>query len=151
VFAFTITNTETGAYTFTLLAIGPYDVKTELAGFKSQTAKVTLSTGDRARVDVKLELGTVSESVTVAGDTPLLQTDSSRVSSRLTAETVQNAPIQGRNIINIVQLTPGASEGAANATISGNQPDTGGKALPCHQRQRKRQQSAGRWSRQPSA
>ncbi|PYR28500.1 MAG: hypothetical protein DMF92_13990, partial [Acidobacteria bacterium] len=119
----TTVTSDTGDYTFTLLAIGVYEVKTELAGFKSQTATVTLSTGDRARVDVRLDLGTVSETVTVVGETPLLQTDTSRVSSRLTAETVQNAPIVGRNIINMVQLTPGASEGAANATISGNRPD----------------------------
>src|SRR5947209_6174299 len=116
----TTVTSETGDYAFTLLPIGIYEVKTEL---KPQTARVTLSTSDRARVDVRLELGTVSESVTVAGESPLLQTDTSRVSSRLTAETVQNAPIAGRNIINIVQLTPGASEGAANATISGNRPD----------------------------
>src|SRR2546430_337395 len=114
---------ETSNYTFTLLPIGNYDVKTDLAGFKPQTARVTLGTGDRARVDVRLELGAVSESVTVAASSPLLQTDTSRVSSKLTAETVQNAPIAGRNIINIVQLTPGASEGAANATISSNRPD----------------------------
>ncbi len=119
----TTMTSETGDYAFTLLPIGIYEVKTDLAGFKTQTARVTLSTGDRARVDVRLELGTVSESVTVAGESPLLQTDTSRVSSRLTAETVQNAPIAGRNIMNIVQLTPGASEGAANATISGNRPD----------------------------
>jgi Carboxypeptidase regulatory-like domain len=114
---------ETGDYAFTSLPIGNYEIKSELAGFKTQTARVGLATGDRARVDVKLELGTVSETVTVAGDTPLLQTDTSRVSSRLTTEIVQNAPIVGRNIINIVQLTPGASEGAPNATISGNRPD----------------------------
>ncbi len=119
----TTVTSETGDYAFTLLPIGIYEVKTDLAGFKTQTARVTLSTGDRARVDVKLELGAVSESVTVAGESPLLQTDTSRVSSRLTSETVQNAPIAGRNIMNIVQLTPGASEGAANATISGNRPD----------------------------
>ncbi len=119
----TTVTSDTGDYTFTLLPIGIYQVKTELAGFKTQNTRVTLSTGDRARVDVKRELGTVSENVTVVGETPLLQTDTSQVSSRLTAETVQNAPIAGRNIINIVQLTPGASEGAANATISGNRPD----------------------------
>ena len=115
--------TETGDYSFTLLPVATYEIKTELAGFKTQTAKVQLATGDRARVDVKLELGTVSETLTVSGEAPLLQTDSSRVSSRLTNEIVQNAPIQGRNIVNMLQLTPGASEGQANATISGNRPD----------------------------
>jgi hypothetical protein len=76
----TTVTSETGDYAFTLLSIGFYEVKTDLAGFKTQTARVTLSTGDRARVDVKLELGAVSESVTVAGESPLLQTDTSRAS-----------------------------------------------------------------------
>lgn len=119
----TTLTSETGDYAFTLLQIGDYEVKTELSGFRTQLARVALSTGDRTRVDLKLDLGAVSENVTVVGESPLLQTDTSRVSSRLTAEIVQNAPVAGRNIINIVQLTPGASEGAANATISGNRPD----------------------------
>ena len=119
----TTVTTETGDYLFTLLPVGNYEIKTELTGFKTQNAKVQLATGDRARVDVKLELGTVSETLTVSGEAPLLQTDTSRVSSRLTNEIVQNAPIQGRNIVNMLQLTPGASEGQANATISGNRPD----------------------------
>ncbi len=91
----TTVTSETGDYAFTLLPIGVFEVKTELTGFKTQTARVTLSTGDRARVDVKLELGGVSESITVAGDAPLLQTDTSRVSSSLAVETIQNVPIAG--------------------------------------------------------
>src|SRR5882762_9248537 len=54
----TTVTSETGDYTFTLLPIGVFEVKTELTGFKTQTARVTLGTGDRARVDVRLELGT---------------------------------------------------------------------------------------------
>lgn len=119
----TAVSSETGDYAFTLLPIGTYEVKSELSGFGTQTATVNLATGDRARVDAKLEVGGLSETLTVSGDQPLLQTDTSRVQQRLTAETVENAPIAGRNIINIVQLTPGASEGAANATVSGNRPD----------------------------
>ena len=119
----TTVTADTGDYAFTLLPIAAYEIKMELEGFRTQATRVTLATGDRARVDIRLELGTLNESVTVAGESPLLQTDTSRVSSRLTTEVVQNAPIVGRNIINIVQLTPGASEGAANATISGNRPD----------------------------
>jgi len=119
----TTLTSDTGDYTFTLLPIGVYEVKAELSGFKAQASRITLGTGDRARIDFKLEIGSISESVTVAGESPLLQTDTSRVASRLTQEIVQNAPIAGRNIINMIQLTPGASEGASNATISGNRPD----------------------------
>lgn len=114
---------ETGDYAFTLLPIGSYEVKTELSGFNTQATTIAIATGDRSRVDVRLEVGALNETVTVSGSAPLLQTDTSRVQQRLTAEVVQNAPIAGRNIINMVQLTPGASEGAANATVSGNRPD----------------------------
>ena len=56
----TTVTTETGDYAFTLLPVANYEIKTELAGFSTKTARVGLATGDRARVDVKLELGTVS-------------------------------------------------------------------------------------------
>jgi hypothetical protein len=119
----TTVTTDTGDYPFTALLIGNYEVKGELTGFGTQRSKVVLRTGDRIRVDMKLEVGAISESVTVAGGAPLLQTDTSHVSSTLSLETVQNTPILGRNIMNLVQMQPGASEGSALATLSGNRPD----------------------------
>src|SRR5439155_7791099 len=68
-------------------------------------------------------VGAVNEYVVVTSDVQQLQTDTSHIASQLNVEIVQNVPIVGRNIINIIQLTPGAAEGAANATISGNRPD----------------------------
>jgi hypothetical protein len=113
----------TGDYTFTALPVGEYEVKTESSGFKEETSRITLATGDRARADFKLQLGAVNQNVVVQGDTQQLQTDESHVASQLNRQIVQNVPIVGRNIINIVQLTPGAAEGNATATISGNRPD----------------------------
>jgi hypothetical protein len=52
-----------------------------------------------------------------------LQTDESHVASQLNRRVVESVPVVGRNIINIVQLIPGAAEGNATATISGNRPD----------------------------
>ena len=74
-------------------------------------------------MDSALEVGALSETVQVTGQAALLQTDTSRVASLVSERTVQDAPIQGRNIMNFIQLTPGASEGNANATTSGNRPD----------------------------
>ena len=76
----TITS-ETGDYVFTLLPIGTYTVKIELQGFQTVNSRVELATGDRARVDAKMQLGTVSETVLVIGESPLLQTESATVSS----------------------------------------------------------------------
>src|SRR5205814_5107711 len=66
----TITS-ETGDYVFTLLPIGTYAVKIELQGFQTVNSRVELATGDRARVDAKMQLGTVSETVLVVGESPL--------------------------------------------------------------------------------
>ena len=51
-----VTN-ETGDYSFSLLPIGPYTVKVELEGFSPQARSVTLSAGDRQRVDASLGVG----------------------------------------------------------------------------------------------
>src|SRR5262245_56360621 len=61
----TIGTSSTGDYAFTALPVGEYEVKTESSGFRSETSRVNLATGDRARVDVKLQLGAVNESVVV--------------------------------------------------------------------------------------
>ena len=119
----TTVTSATGDYTFTALPVGTYEVKAEIAGFNGESSRITLATGDRARVDLRLQVGAITQSVEVAAEAQQLKTDSSDVASQLNRQVVQNVPIVGRNIINIVQLTPGASEGAATATISGNRPD----------------------------
>ena len=65
------TNT-TGDYAFNLLPPGTYTVTMELGGFNAETRRVTFSSGDRARLDARLELGGVAETVTVAAEAPLL-------------------------------------------------------------------------------
>src|SRR5262245_40940667 len=50
--------TDTGDYVFTLLPIGQYTARIELQGFQAVNAKVDLATGDRARVDARLSIGT---------------------------------------------------------------------------------------------
>jgi len=118
----TITS-ETGDYAFTLLPIGSYTVKIELQGFQSVNAHVDLATGDRARVDHKMQIGAIAENLTVTGEAPLLQTDTSTVGALINEKTVQDAPIPGRNIIRMVQLIPGASEGALSSLANGTRPD----------------------------
>ena len=119
----TTVTSETGDYMFTLLPIGVYTVKIELQGFQPTNSRVELATGDRARVDARLQVGAVEESLTVTGQSPLLQTDSATVSSLIDQKTVQDAPIPGRNIIRMVQLIPGANEGALSSLANGTRPD----------------------------
>ena len=116
--------TETGDYTFTLLNPGSYSIKVESPGFKTVVIPtVTLAASDRAREDVKLEIGAAAETVHVTAQAPVLQADSSVLTSTATEKAVQDLPLNGRNYINLAQITPGANEGPPNGLNSGARPD----------------------------
>lgn len=114
----------TGEYAFTLLQVGAYSVTVEAKGFKLFTAaRVTVATGDRARVDAHLEVGAETQTVVVEAETITLQTDSATVGSLLTARATQDLPTNGRNVITLVQMAPGASEGTQSSLGGGTRPD----------------------------
>jgi len=121
----TTTTNATGDYIFTLLQPGTYLVKFEDKGFKTFTASnVTLAAGDRARVDAKMEVGEVSQTVEVSGNVaPALQTDSSDLGTLVTSQAVQDIPLNGRNFVKLVQLSAGVTIGSQSDTSSGNRPD----------------------------
>ena len=118
------TTSNGGDYDFSLLPVGTYTVKVNLAGFKeASVTTVAVEAGDRAREDVKLQTGAVTETVSVEAETPLLQADNATVSSTVTAKAVQDLPLNGRNFVQLVQLVPGANEGPGNGLTSGGRPD----------------------------
>ena len=120
----TTTSSSSGDYTFSLLPVGAYTVTVNSAGFKtSSVANLAVEAGDRARADVKLTAGAVGETVSVEATTPLLQADNATVSSTVTAQAVQDLPLNGRNFVQLVQIVPGANEGPGNGLTSGGRPD----------------------------
>ncbi|HZI57830.1 MAG TPA: carboxypeptidase-like regulatory domain-containing protein, partial [Verrucomicrobiae bacterium] len=113
-----------GEYVFTLLLPGQYSVRVEAANFKAFIASVTISSGDRARVDARLQVGSTGETIEVQATTPLLQTDNSTVMATVTQRAVEDLPLASRNLINLVQLVPGANEAASISGLSsGQRPD----------------------------
>ncbi|MGI4758604.1 MAG: TonB-dependent receptor domain-containing protein [Janthinobacterium lividum] len=120
----TITTGASGDYTFSLLQPGHYSVTVTAAGFKvSNTPDLAIEAGDRARNDAHLQLGNASETISVEAQTPLLQSENATVSSTVTAQAVQDLPLNGRNYVQLVQLVPGANEGPGNGLTSGGRPD----------------------------
>lgn len=118
------TTDASGNYIFTLLQPGHYSITVSSAGFKaSNVADLGVEAGDRARSDLKLQLGDVNETVNVEAQTPLLQSENATVSTTVTARAVQDLPLNGRNYIQLVQLVPGANEGPGNGLTSGGRPD----------------------------
>ena len=113
----------TGDYIFPLLQVGRYSVNVQATGFKTSTQEIAVEAGDRARADAQMQLGASSTTVQVQSTTPLLQGDSATVSSTVTAQAVQDLPLNGRNFVQLVQVVPGANEGPGNGLTSGQRPD----------------------------
>ena len=121
----TSTTSASGDYVFNLLQVGTYGVKVEMKGFKTFTApNITIAAGDRARVDAKMEVGDITQTVEVSGTVaPALQTDTSTIGSLVPSRSVEDLPLNQRNIIKLVQLSAGATEGQPNSIAAGNRPD----------------------------
>lgn len=117
--------TSTGDYVFTLLPPGTYTIRVEQTGFKTYEATgIKIAAGDRTRIDTQLSTGSASETVTVTAATiPVLQTDSSTVQDVVGEKSVQDLPLNGRNLQSAVQLTAGVNQGSPNAISGGARPD----------------------------
>ena len=118
------TSDNLGSYVITLLPVGHYSIKAVATGFKTWTVpEVTLAIGDRLRQDVRLDVGSLEQSVEVTASSPALQADSSSVSNLITNDAMQNLPLNGRNFVVLTQLAAGAAEGDPNGLPSGTRPD----------------------------
>ncbi len=101
--------TEAGAYTITGLPIGAYQVRFELSGFKSVQANVAIQAGQTARIDARMEVGELTESVEVVATSAILQTENAVVGAKLDREQVEKLPIQGRNLSTASLYTAGVN------------------------------------------
>ncbi len=99
---------ETGRYVTQFLPPGEYVVTVELEGFKKVTRPgLQVSAADRLRVDVRLELGAITESITVAGQAQLLQTETASRSATIEQKLVRDLPANGRNLYQLLYTLPG--------------------------------------------
>jgi hypothetical protein len=122
----TVTNTE-GEYRMGALPSGRYDVVAEISGFQRRTARIDLTLGQEAELDLSLGLAGTAEAVTVTAATPVVETTKSEVSRTIPGEVVQNLPLPGRNYLNLMLIVPGATTGGTGAagfgvTVNGQRP-----------------------------
>ena len=131
-----ISSNSLGQFVVPALHIGSYSVKAEAKGFKTWTQSgLALRVGDRSRVDIQMQLGDVSERVTVEANAVQVQADTSELSNVVTGTQVLDLATNGRNFVTLAALMPGASSGvsgfqfpAANSTsfnisFNGQNPD----------------------------
>jgi hypothetical protein len=126
-----VTNTTTGVMrdamtsadgVYRILSLGPgeYTVEVEKQGFvKAQREAVKVGISETVRLDFALELSGVTESVTVVTEAPLVETEQGRVSGRVDRMQLQEMPLSGRNLYNLIALQPGVTGRGISASISG--------------------------------
>ena len=105
------TSDEEGRYSFVNVPAGPYDVNVTADGFRGLTQRgVIVSVNTVTRADLTLELGQVTETITVEASAATLQTEKADTSSEITGEAVKDLPLPGfRNYQSLVNLVPGAT------------------------------------------
>jgi hypothetical protein len=113
----TISN-EAGAYFLTGLRPGQYTISYSAAGFSRQKRTATqLTTGEKIRIDVALEVGNVDDVVTITSDASLLRTESGSLGQVIPNRRIVDLPLNGRNFLSLITLVPGAA--APPPTASG--------------------------------
>jgi hypothetical protein len=116
-----------GNYTFRNLLPGIYDLGAALQGFRElRQTGLRVSAGSPVRVELKLEVGALAETVNVVSETTLLQTEKADLSTVLESKAIVNLPLnQFRNYQKLIDLVPGATPSQfQNAEI-----DTPGRSL----------------------
>ncbi|AMY08658.1 hypothetical protein LuPra_01862 [Luteitalea pratensis] len=109
-----------GEYTAPSVQTGTYKVGVELQGFKGVVVEgITVSVDQRVRVDARLELGNMSETVEIIATTPLVQVSSSDLSTTVDEEQIKALPLNGRNFVSLTRTVPGVMRGIPGSNIDG--------------------------------
>jgi hypothetical protein len=116
----TAVTTSNGIFLFPLLSPGPYTLKTSKAGFKELVRTGVVATvTETVRVNLQLQIGKVSESVTVTAEGELLKTEDSALGDVTNARAVLSLPLASRNYTQIIGLSPGVSSEVTNSGTLG--------------------------------
>ena len=118
-----------GTYSFPSLLPGTYRLRVEMSGFQSIVrSAIQLQVQQAARIDFRMEVGQVSETLNVSAAAPLLTTENATTGTVIENKRIVDLPLDGRNFLQLVALSPNVSYGFGNAgqqvSIQGGQRST---------------------------
>jgi hypothetical protein len=104
----TVTTSVEGRYVIPALPPGAYDVRAELSGFKPLLRRnVSLTVAEAIVLNFTLQVGGVTEEVTVTAELPLVNTSTSELSYLVSSQSIEQLPLNGRNYTDLALLQPG--------------------------------------------
>lgn len=116
----TVSSDAAGDYNVPNLPPGLYTVSAEQRGFKKAVLTgIRVSVDQKTRVDLKLQVGEVTESVQVEANVSLVQTESSELGVTVGGSQIRELPLNGRNFVQLTRLIPGVQRGIPGANIDG--------------------------------
>jgi carboxypeptidase family protein len=116
----TVISDAKGEYTAPSLPPGNYTVAGELSGFKTvMLSNVRVGVDQKVRIDLGMELGQLTESVTIQAEVPLVQTNSSELGTTVQEEQIKTLPLNGRNFVSLTRTVPGVLRGIPGSNIDG--------------------------------
>ena len=120
---------EGGNFSFPLIAPGNYSLTVEKSGYKRNLREnIIITVGESATANVALEVGEVSETVTISSGADVVQTQTTEISQLVNKDRIDNLPLNGKNFQQLINLAPGVggvianSGGITNPAISGARP-----------------------------
>ena len=109
-FSRTVTTDEGGRYRAAELALGSYEITAEAAGFQTVARSgITLTVGREAVVDFTLQVGTLTDKITVTGEAPLVQTANATVAALVDERAMRELPLNGRSFADLTGIQPGVT------------------------------------------
>ncbi|HWO37328.1 MAG TPA: carboxypeptidase-like regulatory domain-containing protein, partial [Candidatus Acidoferrum sp.] len=128
----TATTDDSGVYNFNALSPSKYSLTAEKAGFKKKILDNLGIIPEQANaLNIQLDLGEITQSVTVSGDsTPLMDTQTASINGVVSSNQIQHLPSFGRDVLKLAQLAPGSfadgSQGSGNDNYNLPGTQTGG-------------------------
>ncbi len=111
----TLKTNDTGYYEANLLMPGQYEVTAEAPGFKKLIRKgITLPVSSRIQIDMAMEIGGVTETVSVTADAPLLETNAVSSGRVIDNKSLMELPVMGNSAMLLIKLAPGVQTGGVN-------------------------------------
>jgi hypothetical protein len=110
---------EVGVFTLTSLGAGNYTLDVEASGFRRKKIDdIVLNVGQRTRLDVNLEIGSLTETIEVSVSAPLVESENAVVGGVIEGNTITQLPLNGRDFMQLALLTGGVNEGQAGGPNS---------------------------------
>src|SRR5438034_5168914 len=125
-----VVSNELGYYVVTALPAGPYSLTVTKPGFQTQTvSELVLVVDQNATINIALTVGAVTEAVNVTAEAAAIDTRTATLNTVIDERQITDLPLNGRNLLQLMQLTPGTLQGSGTFNQSATRPEVGSQLI----------------------